>query len=240
MFGTMTVAIPTYRRYSGFLEHYLPKYLSMPEIDVIIIGDETGEDIERIKKQPWGASDKFVFIQNPERLGAYHNKINVLKHVTTDWVALIDSDNEILPEYFNGLYSYWNINGTNNTTVYIPSAIISYDNRNGSRHFPINHLAGTVVDKSSWNSFLTVSGCEYGLNVGNCVFHKDAYKSFSETEEKDIFVECKLMNKMLVENDYRLVFVPSMGYLHVVHNGSLYLNNANQMNHFNSTYKWTI
>jgi glycosyltransferase involved in cell wall biosynthesis len=118
-YGTMTVAIPTYRRYSGFLENYLPKYLNMPEIDTILIGDETGEDIEQIKKQPWGTSEKFVFIQNPERLGAYHNKLNLLKQVKTDWVALIDSDNELIPEYFSGLYSYWELNGTDYKSVYI-------------------------------------------------------------------------------------------------------------------------
>ena len=96
------------------------------------------------------------------------------------------------------------------------------------------------MDKDLWNSFLGVHRSEYALGVGNCVFHKDAYKCFSENEAKDLLLECKVMNKNLIENGYTLVFVPRMSYLHVIHHGSLYLNNANEMNQFDLTYKWTI
>ena len=90
---SMTLAIPTYKRFS-FLEKTLPKYLLLQEVQEIIIGDETGEDIDLILRQPWGSNSKLTFIRNKERMGAYHNKLNVLKNVKTEWVALIDSDNE--------------------------------------------------------------------------------------------------------------------------------------------------
>ena len=66
-------------------------------MDEIVIADETGEDVAQIKAQPWGSHPKFRFIINPERLGAYHNKLNLMRNCTTDWIALIDSDNEALP-----------------------------------------------------------------------------------------------------------------------------------------------
>lgn len=240
-YGTMTVAIPTYKRYKHFLEKNIPLYLDMPQIDTILIGDETGEDIEEIIKQPWGSNPKLVLIKNNEIMGAYHNKINLLKQVKTDWVALIDSDNQLLPEYFDGLYSYWDKNGPNTKMVYIPASVVSVDVRNGpSYNSPIESLGGFTVDNNTWNSFLNIIASGYGLNLGNCVFPKSACGIFPESFEKNLMVECKVMNKILVENDFTLNFVAGMKYFHIVHDGSLYLSKCREMQEFDRITKWTL
>jgi hypothetical protein len=239
-YGKMTLAIPTYKRFSTFLEKYLPVYVQMPYFDTILIGDETGEDIEEIKKQPWGSDPKLVLIKNDELLGAYHNKVNLLKKVTTDWVALIDSDNQLLPEYFTGLYKYWDTHGLNTNMVYIPASLVSSDIRYGTQSIPIQCLANTIIDANSWNSFQNTYMSAYGLNVGNCVFPKSACNLFSTSFEKHLMVECITMNKTLVENGYSLVFVPDMKYIHVVHNGSLYLNNEAKMDHVYKSTNWLL
>ena len=45
----LTLAIPTWRRYN-FLEKVLEQYLENPLIQKLVICDETGEDVEAIRK----------------------------------------------------------------------------------------------------------------------------------------------------------------------------------------------
>ncbi len=45
----LSLCIPTYNRYDRFLSSNIPKYLLNPYIDEIVISDEDGADIEKIK-----------------------------------------------------------------------------------------------------------------------------------------------------------------------------------------------
>lgn len=238
--NSMTIGIPTYKRYSPFLENYIPKYLQMDNIDEILICDETGEDIELIKQQPWGNNPKLRLIKNEERLGAYHNKLNLLKQVNTAWVALIDSDNEVVPDYFNALYKYWNQNGINEKCVYIPADVESRNINESHTNKPITHLGGIVVSKENWNWFLHAPVSGYALNLGNCVFHKSQIEHIPSDVARDVMVDCQVVNKALVEKGFNLVLVPGMKYYHIVHPGSLYLNNIDAMQRYHQTTKWEI
>jgi FkbM family methyltransferase len=237
---TMTLGIPTYKRFRPFLEKYIPKYLAMPYIDEILICDETGEDIEEIKKQPWGNHSKLRLHVNTERLGAYHNKLNLLRMVNTNWVALIDSDNEVIPEYFTALYDFWDKNGMDLSSVYIPADVKSMNIDGSNANKPISHLGGFIINKTNWNSFLNVDMSSYALNLGNCVFHKSQISSIPSDVPKDVMVDCQVVNKSLVKNNYNLVLVPGMKYYHIVHPGSLYLNTISEQQQYHSTTDWRI
>ena len=239
-FGTMTLAIPTYRRFEPFLKNYIPKYLSLPFVDAIVIADETGEDIDAIQAQPWGSNPKLHFIRNSERLGAYHNKLNLMRQCKTNWIALIDSDNEVCPEYFIALEEWWKTNGANSKEIYIPAHVESKNINKMTTNHPIARFAGHKVDKQTWNSFLPLPWAGYCLNLGNCVFHRTAIPHIPETVPKDVMADCQVMNKALVEKDYTLVIVPNMKYYHIVHPGSLYLNTAAQQQEFQRVTDWTI
>ena len=239
-FGSMTLAIPTYRRFEPFLKNYLPKYLNLPFVDTILIADETGEDIDAIQAQPWGSNPKLQFIRNPERLGAYHNKLNLMRQCTTNWIALIDSDNEVRPEYFTALEKWWLENGANSKEIYIPAHVESKNSNETTTNLPIARFAGHKVDKQTWNSFLPLPWAGYCLNLGNCVFHRTAIPSIPAEIPKDVMADCQVMNKALVEKDYTLVIVPNMKYYHIIHPGSLYLNTAAQQQEFQRVTDWTI
>jgi glycosyltransferase involved in cell wall biosynthesis len=239
-FGTMSLAITTYRRFKPFLEVYLPKYLDLPHIESIVIADETGEDIDQILAQPWGSNPKLKFIRNPERLGAYHNKLNLMRNCSTDWIALIDSDNEVVPEYFEALYKYWLEKGADTTAVYIPGGIESREINSNTTTSQITHLAGYQVNRSNWNQFRTLQNSGYCLNLGNCVFHKSQIEFIPDNLPKDAMLECQLTNKILVENGFTLHIVPNMKYFHVVHPGSLYLQTVSKQEEFNRSMDWSI
>jgi len=235
----LTIAIPTYNRFTPFLENYLPKYLRFNFVDSILIGDETGDDINKITQTSWGSQSKFKFIKNSERLGAYHNKLNLLKSATTDWIALIDSDNELTHDYLTELYKYWKYHGQNEKYIY-HAANLQQVYRTGELWPRLAQFSERKIDKNNWNTFLTEGDADYALGAGNCVFHKSVTKFLPESLPKDQLVECKIMNKILVENGYTLVFVPGMKYYHLEHDNSLYFKRKEEMINYNESTDWRI
>lgn len=238
---SITIAIPTFRRYEKFLQFSLPKYLQIQCIKNILIGDETGEDNYKIREQDWGQDEKLQFITNSDRLGAYNNKLNLLYRAETDWVALIDSDNEVDEAYFAALHAYWNQHGINEKCVYMPSNTVKVFEGGAELKANSNEFAGHKINSSNWNSFLqTGHEANYLVNIGNCVFHRNAVHAFPEIDTKDVMLEVKKMNKALVENGYTLVFVPNMMYKHRVHANSYYITFKDDMDLCDRTTNWFL
>jgi hypothetical protein len=164
----------------------------------------------------------------------------MMKQITTDWVALIDSDNEVVQEYFDALYMYWNEHGTSPKQVYIPAAIESRDIHSTQTTKQLAHLSGFIVNRENWNAFLNFPNAGYCLNLGNCVFHRTAIPDIPADVPKDVMVDCQVVNKALVEKNYELVLVPNMKYYHIVHPGSLYLTTAAEQQKFHRETNWLI
>jgi hypothetical protein len=102
----LTVAIPTMRRYDGFLKQLLPVYLANPLVKYVLICDETGEDADAIEREI-GKHEKLIMKRNPMRLGIYHNKRQCIELAPTDWVAVFDSDNFFNADFFMELAKLW-------------------------------------------------------------------------------------------------------------------------------------
>lgn len=237
---TMTIAIPTMERFEQFLHFTLPIYLEMDCVDQVLVADETGEDADAIAKETWGTHPKLRVIRNSTRLGAYNNKLQLLRNVTTDWVALIDSDNYVVPEYFEALTAYWRIDPPTHMSVYIPAAVQSH-HLGSSEYTPkIKNLSGLTITAANWNESLRLYMIDHGLNLGNCVFHRTIATQFQDDHSPQKMVECKWMNRELVLKGYRLVFVPDMKYIHVIHPGSLYLTHIHDMQKAERETVWTI
>lgn len=74
-----TLCIPTMDRFDDFLSKYLIDYLDNEYISEIIITDENGNDIEKIK-HAFPDNQKLVLIKNNERLGPFLNKIKACSY----------------------------------------------------------------------------------------------------------------------------------------------------------------
>ena len=94
----ISLCITTMDRYDSFLSDNLPKYISNPYINEIIINDENGNDFEMIKKN--FSNEKLKVYKNESILGPFLNKIDVLKKAKNKWICLMDSDNFADIEYF--------------------------------------------------------------------------------------------------------------------------------------------
>lgn len=71
----ISLCIPTKNRWK-FLQNYIPKYLTNPYIDEIVICDENGED-KKLIETTFPKNSKIRVYQNSAILGPFRNKQKV-------------------------------------------------------------------------------------------------------------------------------------------------------------------
>jgi hypothetical protein len=106
----ISLCIPTMNRYDQFLKQYLEKYINFLQsgiISEIVICDENGNDYNKILnnfKQYIG--NNFKVYKNDNVLGVLKNKIKVCALASSNYIALIDSDNFCDKDYFITVKQY--------------------------------------------------------------------------------------------------------------------------------------
>jgi glycosyltransferase involved in cell wall biosynthesis len=208
--------------------------LANPYIDEIVICDENGEDSQKILAQ-FPNESKIKVYTNESILGAFSNKNRVVSLASNDWVCLMDSDNYAPASYFEAWISYINLNGLSPKKVYLPMYTIPQPNHAGFNYTEFQHLQldGTTI--SQYN--LDTLGCM--LNTGNYIFHKQNYtesnRHLAEHQREGVKGVQDVIFKaiLLFLNHSTFVLVPNMAYDHIVHDGSLFLNNVHD---FERTY----
>jgi hypothetical protein len=228
----ISLCIPTMNRFS-FLKDTLPQYLANPYIDEIVISDETGEDIAKIREV--FSDPKLKLFVNSERLGAFLNKEQVVRHATNEWVALIDSDNFAPLSYFE---TWFRVESLNPTTVYAPSRTIPTSNHRG---FDNRSLIGTSMTKHNVQALLHSNTIvvENVVNMGNYIINRAFYLGSSDPAYSDLYRttnawEAKLRTWLLLNKGATYVFPSGLEYVHSVHEGSLYTTTCNEISRYNS------
>ena len=236
----LSLCIPTYNRYE-FLEKSLPKYLENPYIDEIVISDETGSDIEKIREN--FSDSKIKLYSNTSILKTFLNKRQAVSYATNNWVCLMDSDNFAPLSYFDAWKSYIESNPIQDNVLYAPSFTNPQKNHPG---FNYRHLINdTFTLDTTWGIF-NKHMVECLLNTGNYIFNKDYFMradgldKFSDYIPKSPTVDVLFQNYLLMRLGCRLQLVPNMSYDHIVHDGSFYLNTYRTFNFvkdFNNLYR---
>ena len=229
MVPKISLCIPTYRRFDKFLSINLTRYLANPYIDEIVISDENGEDSQKISAQFPNESKIKVYI-NESILGAFSNKNRVVSLASNDWVCLMDSDNYAPPSYFEAWITYIESNGLLSQNVYLPMFTIPQPNHNGFNYTEFQNLQLDGVSILQYN--LDQLSCMF--NTGNYMFHKQNYvdsnRYLVEYHESGVKGGQDVIFKaiLLFLNHSKFVLVPNMAYEHIVHDGSLFLNNVHE------------
>jgi hypothetical protein len=219
-------------RYNDFLSENLPRYLYNDLIHEIIITDENGNDIEKIKESfadLGDIKDKLVLIKNESRLGPFLNKIKACSFAKKEWIALIDSDNFADYDYFLVAKDYLETNQISQKNI-----ILAPSKANPS--FDFTNLANVYKKGCGHVEAFNLSLC---MNTGNYIINKYLIEKLDISEETDNIKKspaCDVifMNTLFFEQlDLHMHVVPHLEYQHVVHAGSIYLNTCDEFPDFN-------
>lgn len=215
-----SLCIPTMNRFDDFLIHNIPKYLENHLIDEIIITDENGKDIEKIKKHFGEHETKLKLFKNEHRLGPFMNKLSACSYAKNEWIALIDSDNFADEDYFITSKNYIETNvGQNEKNVILSPC--------KSDCFDYSTLQDITFKKGSFPKYDTN---EYTLlmNTGNYVIHKSLINGLDISNETNNIhnsptCDVMLMNTLFFEQfDLFFHVVPELKYIHAIHELSIY------------------
>jgi glycosyltransferase involved in cell wall biosynthesis len=235
----ISLCITTMDRWS-FLKETIPKYLTNPYINEIIICDENGNDAKLINNT--FKDNKLKVYVNDCKLGAFLNKQRVVSLATNEYVCLMDSDNFAPVSYFEAWYSYLNYNDPDINTIYSPSKTFKQTNHPGHNFTELN---GKIITKGNFKTYWRNPSCVIGLyNTGNYILSK-TLMSKGEAYDLNMAVNCKALdvmyqNYLLWTNaDCKFIVVPEMEYDHPLHDGSYYLQTCHSINTqlFNSLYE---
>ena len=235
-----TLCIPTLNRFDDFLSKYLPKYLENNLINEIIITDENGDDVNKIKNA--FSNSKLKLFTNETKLGPFSNKLNACSKASNEWIVLIDSDNFADETYFDIAKNYIEQNIKEEKNVILAPSF-------AKPRFNYSHLSGFVYKKGSFqnnkqleskllNNSYTSS--EVLMNTGNYILNKyliDNLNLTNEIENIKMSSACDViyLNTLLFEQlNLFLYVIPKLEYEHVVHDGSIYIQTHQQFSQFNS------
>ena len=181
-----SLCIPTIDRYDNFLINYLPKYINNNLIDEIIINDENGNDVNKIKNSGMDLTKLKLFV-NEKKLGPFLNKIDVCKKAKNVWIALIDSDNFADISYFEIAKKY--INKLEKELVILsPSwARPNFDYREIENFI---YKKGNFLRNRKEERKRRIKNCECCMNTGNYILNKKIFSLINldtNTESRHYF-----------------------------------------------------
>lgn len=242
MFQGFTVAIPTMRRWSSFLEKSIPQYLEYDLVSNIIVCDETGEDALAIQTSSYATNPKLKVYTNTKRLGAYLNKRQCLEKAETDWVAVLDSDNIFSEEFFEKAYAALKKEAYNPKLVLASADNVRLFLQTGKEEKRSAHFSGLRITKANWNKVLTMQDWNFLLNDGNYIVHKSQLSSLDPryTLEKTYASDAIFAAKQFVIAGCTYYCVPGLFYIHTVHDDSEWLKTDRQSTYILNTTDWRI
>ena len=214
---SISVCIPTMRRFS-FLKESIPKYLTNPHVTEVVITDETGEDYAAITSA--FSDPKLRVYQNERRLGAVENKQRAASYATSDFVAIIDSDNFADVQYFKAFKEYVANNVITDSTLFLPCA--------ANPTFKYHRYVGRLLTKDTVRTYWP--DIETCLNTMNLIISRKFLSTFNLMSDTPMCVDANGAYDALYFSLYALgdmnavlVVVPDMEYEHRIHAGSWYM-----------------
>jgi Glycosyl transferase family 2 len=213
---SISVCIPTMRRFS-FLKESIPKYLANPHVTELVIVDETGEDYAAITAA--FSHSKLRVYRNDTRLGVLKNKLRAASYATSDFIAILDSDNLADVGYFQAFKRFYSAHVFSDSAIFLPSF--------ARPRFDYREWVGRPIDKTNVRNFLPrIETC---LNTMNLIISRSYMNRLTILDDKPTCdqVSCYdsqyfTLYSMFVMNA-TLFVVDRMEYEHRVHDESWWI-----------------
>jgi glycosyltransferase involved in cell wall biosynthesis len=235
----LTVAIPTMERWS-FLKNQLPTFLNDDNVTYVVISDENGLDIQVICEFEMDSHPKLRIYQNDKILGVYGNKRQCFLKAPSEWVAVLDSDNYFEREFFKGFFKARE-RDRSDKIIYCAGNIEHLNLETGLKEDKTGHFSGMRITRDNWNDILKMPGWNFLLNDGNCIWPRDVIKHFPDIPEEEIVgTDSIFFMRQAIQAGYTLCVEPMMHYVHTVHDGSHWLQNAKVSSRLMGLRDWRV
>lgn len=237
----LTVAIPTMERWS-FLKDQVPKYLNDPNVAFVVVSDENGKDINIICELELDSHSKLRLYNNDTILGVYGNKRQCFLKAPSEWVAVLDSDNKFGPDFFEAFLKARARDGPKSEkTIYCAGDIQYYNLETGDTENKTRHFNGMKISRDNWNEVLKMPRWNFLLNDGNCIWPRDVIRNFPDLPEDQIVgTDSIFFMRQAIQAGYTLSVEPTMHYIHTVHDGSHWLQNAEVSSRLMGLRDWRV
>jgi len=238
---SLTEAIPTMERWS-FLKTQVPIFLEDPNVSYVVISDENGHDVRVFCELDLDRDPKLRLYENEKVLGVYGNKRECFLKAPSDWVAVLDSDNKFEPTFFTEFLKAKERDGPlAEKTIYCAGNIENLNLDSGLTNYKTKHFSGMKISRENWNDVLKMPNWNFLLNDGNCIWPRNVIKYFPEIPEDQIVgTDSIFFMRQAIQAGYTLSVEPMMHYVHVVHEGSHWLQNATVSSRLMALRDWRV
>ena len=211
----MTVAFTTFNR-TDLLYQAVEPFLADDRISEVVISDDhSNENIFAEIRAKYLLTAKVKIYRNEETLDCYRNKRQAVKHATSEWVALLDSDNTFSKEFIDAIFSQqkWN-----HSWAYAPEF--------ARPHFDFRGLSGTAISRNNIRSILPNGNCGTMLNAMNYFFNRDEFLRVWDKSIDPVTSDSLYHNYNWLKAGNTIYVTPGLQYNHLVHEGSHYKQNV--------------
>jgi hypothetical protein len=97
------------------------------------------------------------------------------------------------------------------------------------------------ISRANWNEVLKMPNWNFLLNDGNCIWPRDIIKHFPDLPEEQIVgTDSIFFMRQAIQGGYTLSVEPTMHYIHTVHDGSHWLQNAQVSSRLMGLRDWRV
>ena len=182
-------------------------------------------------KREYGDNPKIKLYRNENRLGGFRNKIKVMSLCSSDYIALIDSDNYVEEAYFEEAIKF----GLNQSSVLLPC------NSEGRNSFkPLSFF--NYIDRDNWINVIRTYGFFARVNDGNGIYSKK-YSNLLNMLVLDIephAADAFLINQIAVSMGFKMFFVPAMSYHHPTSEDSYWITTKEETTQFMANWNCNV
>ena len=238
----LTIAIPTMNRWNAFLKNQLPVYLDHSGVECVVVCDENGQDIEAMCHAGLDMNPKLRLYQNETVLGVYGNKRQCISKAPTAYVAVLDSDNYFTADYIDKVLELI----TNDIKSHAKTIFCAGQNERlfldtGLTENRIQHFSGMRITRDNWNSVLEMPSWNFLLNDGNAVWPTSVIRHLPDLpEERVVGTDSILAMQLAVRAGYTMSVEADLKYVHTVHEGSHWTQNAVVSSRLLAMNNWRI
>ncbi len=213
----ISIAFTTFNR-TDLLYQAVEPFLKDDRISEIVISDDcSNENIIAEVWEKYSLTPKVRIYKNEVNIDCYHNKAKAVERASSDWVALLDSDNIFSVDFINRLENLW-VAGLNDRTAYAPDF--------AKPHFDFRHLSGQSLRKENIASLIGSGSTQTMLNAMNYLVNRSEYLRIFDRHMTPVTSDSIYQNYRWLDGGNTIYVVPDLFYDHRVHSGSHYQQNV--------------